>query len=184
MKATHTRRLALRPFTLDDAPFIVELLNDPDWHRFIGDRGVRSEGDARAYLRDGPLAHAARHGFALGAVTLREGGMPIGMCGLIRRDTLPDVDIGYAFLPAWRGQGYAREAAAAWLALGFERFGLARIVAITRPDNAASARVLQAIGMHFEQRLRLPDHADDSLLFAAEAVNGVLPSGRRGPRPS
>jgi len=169
MNATHTRRLVLRPFTLDDASFIVELLNDPDWHRFIGDRGVRSEDDARAYLRDGPLAHAARHGFALGAVTLRENDAPIGMCGLIRRDTLPDVDIGYALLGAHRGRGYAREAAAAWLALGFERFGLSRIVAITKPDNAASARVLESIGMHFERRLRLPDHTEDSLLYAVDA---------------
>jgi [ribosomal protein S5]-alanine N-acetyltransferase len=167
IEAFATARLALRPFTQGDAPFIVELLNDPGWLRFIGDRGVRNEDDARAYLHDGPVAHAARHGFALGLVTLRSDATPIGMCGLIRRDTLPDADIGYAFLPAFRGRGYAREAAAAWLARGFERHGLPRIVAIVSPGNAASARVLESIGMRFEQRLRLPGYEDDSLLYAA-----------------
>jgi [ribosomal protein S5]-alanine N-acetyltransferase len=134
--------------------------------RFIGDRGVRNADDARAYLRERVLAHEARHGFALGMVALRDG-TPIGMCGLIRRDTLPDVDLGYAFLPAYRGQGFAREAAAAWLAHGFGALGLPRIVAFTDPDNTASCRVLEAIGMRFEKRFRLEGYARDSLLYAA-----------------
>jgi RimJ/RimL family protein N-acetyltransferase len=157
----------LRPFTLGDAPFIVELLNDPGWLRFIGDRGVRNEEDARTYLRERVLAHQAQHGFALAMVERRADRVPLGMCGLIRRDTLPDVDLGYAFLPAHRGQGYAREAAAAWLAHGFGALGLARIVAFTDPDNTGSARVLEAIGMRFEQRLRIAGYDSDSLLYAA-----------------
>jgi ribosomal-protein-alanine N-acetyltransferase len=166
-----TPRLAIRAFTLDDAAFIVELLNDPGWLRNIGDRGVRTLDDARRYLGDGPIAAGARQGFSLWAVLRRDdpSGAPIGMCGLVRREGLEHVDLGYAFLPAARGQGFAREAAAAVLKHGFERLGLTRIVAITAVDNEASGRVLEAIGMKFEQRLRVPGHADDSLLYAADA---------------
>ena len=169
-----TPRLAIRAFTLDDAAFIVELLNDPGWLANIGDRKVRTLDDARTYLRDGPIAAAARQGFALWAVLRREdhdgeaSATPIGMCGLVRRDGLEHVDLGYAFLPAGRGHGFAREAAAAVLKHGFERLGLQRIVAITAVDNAASGRVLEAIGMRFEKRMRVVGHEDDSLLYAAE----------------
>ena len=162
-----SRRLTMRPFTQGDAPFIVELLNDPGWLRFIGDRGVRTDDDARAYLNERVLAHEAQHGFALRGVAL-QGGTLVGMCGLLRRETLPDVDLGYAFLPAYRGQGYAREAAAAWLAHGFGALGLERIVAFTDPDNAASCRVLEAIGMRFEKRFRIEGYEGDSLLYAAD----------------
>lgn len=166
-----TPRLAIRAFTLDDAAFIVELLNDPGWLKHIGDRGVRTQDDARRYLSAGPIAAGARQGFALWAVLRRDdpSGAPIGMCGLVRREGLEHVDLGYAFLPTARGQGYAREAAAAVLKHGFERLGLSRIVAITAVDNEASGRVLEAIGMKFEQRMRVPGHADDSLLYAAVA---------------
>jgi len=162
-----TRRLVLRPFTLADAPFIVELLNSEGWLRFIGDRSVRTLDDARTYLHDGPMKMQALHGFALWAVQRRKDGAAIGMCGLIRREGLDDVDVGYGFLPRHTGRGYAREAAAATLRHGFEQLGLKRIVAITHPDNAGSVRVLQAIGMQFERRLRLPNHEQDSLLFGA-----------------
>ncbi len=163
-----TSRLAIRAFTLDDDAFIVELLNDPDWLRHIGDRGVRTLADARRYLSDGPLAMQQREGFALWAVQRRGDGTLLGMCGLLRREGLDDVDLGYAFLPVARGRGFAREAATAVLAHGFDDLGLHRIVAITNPDNAASARVLEAIGMRFERRLRVPGHAADSLLYAKE----------------
>jgi RimJ/RimL family protein N-acetyltransferase/uncharacterized protein YndB with AHSA1/START domain len=168
MPPLQTARLTLRAFTPDDAAFIVELLNDPGWLRFIGDRQVRTQDDARAYLRKGALA-LAKHGFSLSAVQRNSDGALVGMCGLIRREGLDDVDLGYAFLPAFRGQGYAREAAAAWLACGFERFGLKRIVAITSVDNVASGKVLEAIGMRFEQRMRVAGHEEDSLLYAAQA---------------
>ena len=163
-----TTRLAIRPFTDADATFIVELLNDPDWLRFIGDREVRTPDDARAYLRDKIHAAQARHGFALWAVDRRSDGATLGMCGLVRREGLADVDLGYAFLPAARGQGFAREAAAAVLAHAFEALRLRRVVAITSIDNAPSGRVLEAVGMRFEQRLRVAGYDDDSLLYAAQ----------------
>jgi len=160
-----TERLRIRPFDADDAAdadFIVALLNDPGWLRFIGDRKVRTPEDARRYLRDGPVAMLQRHGFGLGCVERRADGVAIGMCGLIRRDTLAEVDLGFAFLPAGRGQGYAREAAAAVLAQGLGPLGLARIVAITDRDNHASAHVLEAIGMRYERDVKL--EADSALL--------------------
>lgn len=148
-----SQRLALRPFDEGDAAFILELVNDADWLRFIGNKQVQSLDDARRYLRDGPIAMHSRHGHGLCCVERRSDGQPIGMCGLIKRDTLDDVDLGFAFLPCGRGQGYAREAAAAMLAHGFGRLALPRIVAITDLDNAASARVLEAVGMRFERLL-------------------------------
>ena len=152
-QALQTERLAIRPFTEDDAAFILELVNDAEWLRFIGDKNVHSLDGARRYLRDGPLAMLARHGHALGCVERRSDGREIGMCGLLKRDSLDDVDLGFAFLPAARGLGYAREAAAAVISFGVGTLGLKRIVAITDPDNQASARVLEAAGLRFERLL-------------------------------
>ncbi len=173
-----TARLAIRPFTFDDAAFIVELLNDPGWLQHIGDRQVRTPNDARHYLRNGPLVAQARHGFALWAVERRDAprAPPIGMCGLIRREGLADVDIGYAFLAVARGQGFAREAAAAVLAHGFGALRLSRIVAITGQDNAASGRVLESIGMRYEGLIALPGHDTPSRLYAASGVNTATAS--------
>ena len=163
-----TSRLTIRPFTLDDAAFIVELVNDPDWLRFIGDKGVASEEDARRYLTNGPLAMYQRHGFGLCAVERTNDRSTIGMCGLVRRAGLDDVDIGYAFLPRGRGQGFALEAARAMLDHGLATIGLRRIVAITDPDNAASTRVLEAIGLRVERHLRLSEGAKQVALYAIE----------------
>jgi RimJ/RimL family protein N-acetyltransferase len=164
----HTRRLTLRPFALDDAPFILELLNDPDWLRYIGDRGVRTLDDARAYLHNGPIASYARNGFGLMMVELKDGATPIGMCGLIRRAELDDADLGFAFLPAFRGQGYATEAGAAILAHGHDTLGFKRIVAITTQDNAGSMAVLRKLGFRFERLVSWPGEEDALNLFAIE----------------
>jgi RimJ/RimL family protein N-acetyltransferase len=150
-----TARLVLRELGPDDAAFIVALLNDPDWLRNIGDRKVRTEEDARAYMAAGPAAMIEQHGFGLWAVALVGDPAPIGMCGLIRRATLDDVDLGFAFLPAFRGQGYAAEAAAAAVDVARRRFGLARLVGIVSPDNVASIRLLEKLGMRYERSLEL-----------------------------
>lgn len=162
-----TDRLSLRRLTLDDAAFILELLNDPDWLRFIGDRHVHSLDEARAYLQNGPLAMYDRSGFGLYAVTLKGHESPIGMCGLIKREGLDDVDLGFAFLPPYRAQGYAYEAAAAMLAYGRREFGLKRIVAITSLDNEKSIRLLERLGFVFEKTTRLPGDDEELKLFAA-----------------
>jgi [ribosomal protein S5]-alanine N-acetyltransferase len=162
-----TQRLVLREFTEHDTEPVLALLNDPDWLRYIGDKHIRTVEDAQRYLHDGPLAMYARRGYGLYRVDRQADGRVLGMCGLIRRDTLPDVDLGFAFLPFARGQGYAREAGAAILAYGFEKLRLPRIVAITTEDNAASARVLEAIGMRFEGRVQLAGEDEPLRLYAA-----------------
>jgi RimJ/RimL family protein N-acetyltransferase len=161
-----TARLRLRRLTEEDAPFIFELLNDPAWLKFIGDKGVRTLDAARDYLRKGPIAMYERHGFGLYLAELKMGRVPIGMCGLIKRDSLADVDIGFALLPAYRTQGYAHEAAAAVLAHGQRDFALKRIVAIVSPDNEYSIRLLDRLGLKFERMVRLAADAEEVRLHA------------------
>ncbi len=161
-----TDRVVVAPLTLADDAFIVALLTDPDWLRYIGDRGVRTTDDARRYLETGPMASYAAHGFGLFRVARRDTGVPIGICGLLRRETLPDVDIGFAFLPAHRGQGFAVETARATLRYARETLGLDRIVAIVSPENAASIRVLETLGMRQEGMVQLSDDRDAVCLFA------------------
>jgi [ribosomal protein S5]-alanine N-acetyltransferase len=161
-----TDRLVLRRVTLADAPFILELLNDPDWLRFIGDKGVRTLEDARGYIETGPLASYARHGFGLYVVTRKADPAPIGLCGLVKRDVLPDVDVGYALLPEHRGRGYAHEAAAAVLRFARDEVGLARIAAITNSENERSIRVLEKLGLSFERMIRMTPDAPEIRYFA------------------
>src|SRR5438270_3424377 len=130
LEVLRTERLVLRRLTAGDADFILALVNDPDWLRYIGDRRIRTREDASAYLLAGPLAMYDRLGFGLYRVELRESGVPIGICGLLKRDALDDVDIGFAMLPHFRARGYAFEAAAATLAYGQRELGLLRIVAV------------------------------------------------------
>ena len=165
MIVLETDRLVLRRLTLNDAPFIVELLTDPAFLRYIGDRGVKDQQSARQYLLKGPIASYEKFGFGLYLVFLKESGDPIGICGLLKRDTLSDVDVGFAFLPAHRKMGYAAESAAAVLAHGKNALGLKRIVAITSPDNAASISVLEKIGLRFEGMTRLGDDPREVRLF-------------------
>jgi ribosomal-protein-alanine N-acetyltransferase len=142
-----TPRLRLRELAADDADFVMALLNDADFLRHIGDKGVRTREDALDYLRIGPWASYAAHGHGLWRVGLRDAAdTPIGMCGLLRRDWLDAPDIGYAFLPAARGQGLAQEAADAVMRLARERYGLARVLAIVNPENGASIRLLERAG--------------------------------------
>lgn len=163
-----TERLTLQRFSRDDAPFILELVNDPSFVRNIGDRGVRTLEDAGRYIETGPAASYARNGFGLWLVSLKETGESIGMCGLIQRDALQDVDIGYAFLPKFWGRGYAVESARAVREYGKNTVGLTRLVAIVNPDNAASIRVLGRIGMTFERMIRLSPDEIELKLFGMD----------------
>jgi len=167
MKVIETERLVLRRADEGDAEFMLELLNDPAWIRFIGDKNVRTLDEARAYIARALVASYERHGFGLYLTELKEGGTPIGLCGLIKRDSLEDVDIGFAFLPQFRGQGLAYEAANAALEYGRNVLGLKRIVAITSPDNEASARLLEKLGLRFERMMNLS--ADDEVKLFATA---------------
>src|SRR3954471_19030825 len=141
MDIVKTARLRLRAITGDDAPFYLELLNDPAFIEHIGDRGIRTLDDARRAVVEGPVAMQESRGHSLYLVELKDGGAPIGMCGLIKRDTLDDVDLGYAFLPQYRGRGYAFEAGQAVLAYA-PTIGITRVAAITSPNNIASNQLL------------------------------------------
>jgi [ribosomal protein S5]-alanine N-acetyltransferase len=160
-----TKRLTLRSFTLDDAPFIHELLNDPDWIRFIGDRGIRTLDDARRQISEKYMTAYARDGFGLMLVVRNADGAPAGMCGLIRRVGLDDVDIGFAFLPRYRGQGIALEAARAALAHGRDVLKLTRVVGITLPANVASISLMEKIGLQFESQVTLPNDPETLHLY-------------------
>lgn len=161
-----SERLHLRQLRATDAAFILELLNDAAWLRHIGDKGVRTLEDARAYIANGPAASHARHGFGLDLVERKSDSAPLGICGLIQRDTLPDVDVGYAFLPQFRGAGYAAEAVAAVIEHARRSLGLRRIVAIVAPGNHASIRVLEKLGLTFERNLRLSPEGSETSLYA------------------
>jgi RimJ/RimL family protein N-acetyltransferase len=170
--ALASERLVLRALTFGDAAFVVELLNDPGFLRFVGDRGVRTEEDARAYLERGPLASYARHGFGLYGVVTRDSGEACGLCGLLRRDWLDAPDVGFAFLPRFRGRGYALEAARAVLDDAARRLALPRVVAIVSPANERSLRLLAKLGFRHEREARPPgEDADVKVLsWTAPAV--------------
>ncbi len=160
-----TARLTVRRLGFDDAPFLVALLNQPSFLANIGDRGVRNVDDAHRYLRDGPMALYERHGFGLWHVSRRADGVAMGLCGLLKRDVLPDVDLGYAFLPEFWGQGYAFEAAEATLRLAAKRFGLERVIGVVSEGNAASIRVLEKLGMRFERMVSMRPEEPDVRLY-------------------
>ena len=166
MKILETERLLLRQLSEADAPFMLELMNEPDFHRFVGDRGLRTTEDAAAYLVDKILPSYEQFGFGFYLVELKPGGPPIGICGLVKRETLEWVDVGFAFLEAFRGKGYAFEAAKAVIENGRTIFGLTRIVGVTAPDNQISIRLLEKLGLRYEKRIHLPGYGDESLLFS------------------
>ena len=145
-----TRRLVLREQESSDADFILELLNESSFMRFIGDKGVRTTADAREYIRQGPIDSYARNGFGLYLTTLGEGA-PVGICGLVKREGLNDPDVGFAFLSRYHLQGYATEAAAAVVAHGWQALNLRRIVATTEYENVASQGVMRKVGMRIER---------------------------------
>ncbi len=178
MKVCETERLVLRLLVLDDAPFILQLLNEPSFLKNIGDKGVRNIEDACQYIVQGPRASYTKNGFGLYLVALQETLTPMGICGLIKREGLDDPDIGYAFLPEFWSQGYAFEAAAAVLIFASETLAMQRIVAITTLDNHASIRLLNKLGLQFEKMILLPGASTESRLFTPIPWNNFLQQTR------
>jgi ribosomal-protein-alanine N-acetyltransferase len=165
MIVTESARLRLRHLEETDAAFVLELLTDPDFLSNIGDRGVHDLESALRYIATGPRASYARFGFGLFLMERKRDTQPLGLCGLLRRDTHPDVEIGFALLPGARGQGYAIEAARATMQFGTQALGLSRIVAITAPDNVTSIRVLEGVGLKFERMVYFTTDGRPSRLF-------------------
>jgi RimJ/RimL family protein N-acetyltransferase len=160
-----TQNLFIHRLTEDDAAFILQLLNSPGWLQQIGDRGVRTIDDARDYLLKGPMSSYEKNGFGLMCVSLKTDDIPIGICGLIKRDTLDDVDIGFALLPGYEGKGYAYEAAAAIMTLA-AKLNMVRVVAITLPTNIKSVKLLERLGLSFEKMIRLPGDEEELMLMS------------------
>jgi len=163
-----TERLTLRELTTDDAEFSLRLLNEPSFLRFIGDKGVRNLQDARQYILNGPIASYNQNGFGLYLVVLKSTNTSIGMCGLIKRETLTDVDIGFAFLPEFWNKGYALESATAVFSYGKDVLKLPRVVAITNKDNVTSGKLLERLGLHFDRLIDLNGDGDETKLFISD----------------
>jgi RimJ/RimL family protein N-acetyltransferase len=169
MLVLETRRLALRHATLDDDDFILRLLNEPSFLRFIGDRGVRTHDDARRYIAERLIGSYERNGFGLWVVERKETPGPIGICGLVKRDALSDPDIGFAFLPEHWRCGYAYESAAAVKDYALETLGVPRLFAVTNPDNVGSIRIVEKLGLVFERMIALTPNEPEVRLFALPA---------------
>jgi RimJ/RimL family protein N-acetyltransferase len=167
MVVAETERLVIRRMSTDDAGFMLQILNEPSFLEFIGDRGVRTIEDARNYILNGPLDMYAQRGFGFYLVELRETGSPIGFCGLAKRDYLDDVDIGFAFLPAYWRCGYAFEASHAMLQHA-RQLGLARVVATARKENLRSTNLLVKLGMAPERTFMHPDGDRELIVFAMQ----------------
>ena len=168
MKVLETDRLVLRRLTSDDAEFMLGHLNDPSFHRYIGDRGVRTVEQARQYLIDRVMASYGQFGFGIYMVELKDSRQQIGTCGLLKRDELEDVEVGFALLPQFWSKGYAVEAAQAVMEYAHKELGLARIVAIANPDNDRSFKLLEKIGLKFERMIRLSENDPEIKLFSPE----------------
>jgi [ribosomal protein S5]-alanine N-acetyltransferase len=161
-----TDHLLIEAFTIYDTAFIIELLNTEGWLKYIGDKKVHNTADACRYLKEGPIKSYDENGFGLWKISLKTG-MPIGMCGLLKRPGLPFPDLGFAFLPQFGGKGYAVEAAARTIEYGFLKIQLQTILAITMKENVRSANLLLKIGMRYEKNMWMtqPDGELEMMLY-------------------
>ena len=157
----------LSRFTGADAAFILELLNTPGWMQQIGDRGIKNEGDALVYIRNGPCSSYEKNGFGLMAVRLSQNDTPIGMCGLIKRDTLDHADLGFALLPEYEGKGYAYEAAKVTLQEA-SSLGMQKLLAITLPTNQRSVSLLKRMGFILEKMIVMPGGDEELMLLGID----------------
>jgi [ribosomal protein S5]-alanine N-acetyltransferase len=168
MNIIEIERLNIRELVPSDSAFILELLNEPAFIANIGDRNVRNLPDAARYILNGPALSYESNGFGLWHVELKETKEAIGICGLIKRDSLEDIDIGFAFLERFWGKGYAFESALACLEFGRDEFEMKRIVAITIPGNSGSIKVLEKIGLKFEKMIMQPHDENELMLFGVD----------------
>lgn len=166
MKILETDRLILREIVETDGEFILDLLNQPSFIKYIGDRNVRSVDGAREFIRTRFMESYKQFGFGLWAVELKETNETIGICGFVKRDSLPEADIGFALLPQFERKGYAFESAAATLEYGKERLNFNRVLAITSKDNFASGRLLEKLGFAFERFIKMTDDSEEIKLFS------------------
>lgn len=160
-----TDRLVVRVLAAEDAAFILRLTNEPSFLSNIGDKGVRNLDDARRFLREGPWANQPKAGYGQFLVALKDGGTPVGICGLLYRDRLDVTDIGFAFLPEFWGRGFAIEAASAVKQYGHVSLGTPSIVGLTTKDNLPSIRVLEKLGLRFQKMVKMSDDDAGTALY-------------------
>lgn len=160
--------MILREVTKDDAEFVLDLLNQPSFIKYIGDRNVRTVDEARDYIESRFTASYRKFGFGMWAVVLKETGELVGVCGFVKRDSLPEADIGFAFLPQFKKKGYAFESAKAAMRYGADVLKLPRVLAITSIDNASSQKLLEKIGLKFERIISLAGGAEELKLFSSD----------------
>jgi len=168
MKILETERTILREVTRGDAEFVLDLLNQPSFIKFIGDRNVRTIAEARDYIESRFTKSYKQFGFGMYAVELKETNAPIGICGFVKRDSLPDADIGFAFLPQYERKGYAFESSDAVMKYGRDILGLGRVLAITSKDNESSGRLLEKINFKFERLIKMPPNDEELKLFSSD----------------
>lgn len=173
MTVIETERLSLSRLSYDDWEFIFELVNEPSFKQYIGDKDVHSLEDAHRYLREGPIGSYERFGYGLFLVTVKESGLLAGICGLVKREEFDDPDLGFAFLERCRRNGYASESARAVLEHGAGELGLERIIAIADPDNEPSVRLLTNLGFSYERKVRMPDDDHDIDLFSLQTRSEI-----------
>jgi RimJ/RimL family protein N-acetyltransferase len=166
MTILETDRLILREQTQDDAPFVRELMNTPGWLRYIGQRNIRTDEDARAYIANGAMKSYAQNGYGLWLVELKDGGVPVGACGLLKRDFLDHADIGFAFLQQHAGKGYAYEAAVGVMNYAKDVLGMNTVAAIVTHDNEASIGLIKKLGMVYEGKVKYPGEEEELLMYA------------------
>ncbi len=169
-KILETERLVLREFNVSDVEFILELLNTPAWLKFIGDKNVHSLKDAKRYLENGPITSYKTNGFGLWMVILKRSNKPIGMCGLVNRESLEDIDIGFALLPAYERKGYGYEIANATMIYSKNKLGIEKVVGITDAGNRHSISLLNKIGLYFEKEINITEN-DSAWLFSPDSNN-------------
>ncbi|HNQ26421.1 MAG TPA: GNAT family N-acetyltransferase [Aquaticitalea sp.] len=164
-----TPRLIIAKMTLDDAPFMLELLNTPNWIKYIGDRNVKTVEEAENYMKNGVLKSYRESGFGFYKLLLKEeGNKTIGTCGLVKREQLENVDIGFAMLPEYEGKGFGMESSIEIMALAKTRFKLHRIAAIVQPDNPNSIKLIEKLGLTFIKRITPFEDNDELLLYLKE----------------
>jgi RimJ/RimL family protein N-acetyltransferase len=146
-----TERLVLRAFDSNDHAFIIQLLNSEGWLQYIGNRNITGEKQAITYINDVLRASYLKNGYGLYLAELKDGNVPVGICGFVKRDLLPHADLGFAFLPAYHGTGLAYESASAVLNFGFSKLAFEKVAAITKPSNERSVKLLEKLGFCYER---------------------------------
>jgi RimJ/RimL family protein N-acetyltransferase len=166
VSVAQTVRLILRELLPSDSQFYCRLLNEPSWLEFIGDRGVRTPEDADRYIRGTIAETYEKLGFGMYLVESRADGRPMGVCGLVRRPSLPGPDFGVALLPEFWRQDYAFEAGTAVLEFAARVMRESRLLAIATPNNVRSIRLLERLGFAFDGVVRLPPSDEQLRLYA------------------